>query len=217
MRWRTGVQLVPIICESSNNFNITKTALDEALEKAKEANIIVKGILITNPSNPLGTMLDKGTLKTLVAFINENNIHLVMDEIYAATVFNKKNFISITEIIDEDLSINRDLNHLVYSLSKDMGFPEFRVGTVYSYNDSVVNCARKMSRFGLVSTQIQHLLGSMLNNENFIEKFIIENRERLAKRHESFTKGLAQVGIESLKSNAGLFAMDGSPLAFKRE
>lgn len=205
LRWRTGVQLVPITCESSNNFKITKSALNDALESAKEANIKVKGVLITNPSNPLGTVLDKDTLKSVVAFINENNIHLVMDEIYAATVFNTPNFVSIAEIIDEDLSINRDLIHLVYSLSKDMGFPGFRVGIVYSYNDSVVNCARKMSSFGLISTQTQHLLGSMLNDEDFIEKFIKESGKRLAKRHESFTKGLEQVGIGSLKSNAGLF------------
>nr|ACJ83659.1 unknown [Medicago truncatula] len=31
-----------------------------------------------------------------------------------------------------------------------MGFPGFRVGIIYSYNDTVVNCARKMSSFGLV-------------------------------------------------------------------
>ncbi|KAA8522451.1 hypothetical protein F0562_013188 [Nyssa sinensis] len=205
LRWRTGVQLFPVVCERSNNFKVTRTALEEAYERAQEANINVKGLLITNPSNPLGTLLDRDTLRSIVSFINEKNIHLVCDEIYAATVFSQPGFVSIAEIIEEDADCNRDLIHIVYSLSKDMGFPGFRVGIVYSYNDAVVNCARKMSSFGLVSTQTQHLIASMLSDDIFVEKFIAESAIRLAKRHELFTKGLAQVGIGSLKSNAGLF------------
>ncbi|OIT39903.1 PREDICTED: 1-aminocyclopropane-1-carboxylate synthase-like [Nicotiana attenuata] len=206
LRWRTGVQLFPVVCESSNNFKVTRTALETAYQKAQESNITVKGLLLNNPSNPLGTILDRETLKDTVRFINEKNIHLVCDEIYAATIFNKPDFISISEVIlDEDVECDRDLIHIVYSLSKDLGFPGFRVGIIYSYNDVVTNCARKMSSFGLVSTQTQFLISNMLSDEKFVTKFIGESSERLAKRHDMFTKGLAQVGINTLKSNAGLF------------
>ncbi|CAK9156581.1 unnamed protein product [Ilex paraguariensis] len=204
LRWRTGVQLLPVVCEISNNFTVTKTALEAAYSKAQEANIKVKGLLITNPSNPLGTILDRETLRSVLSFTNKKNIHLVCDEIYAATVFNKPGFISIAEIIEE-MECNRDLVHIVYSLSKDFGFPGFRVGIVYSYNDTVVKIARKMSSFGLVSTQTQHLIASMLSDDKFVDKFIAESAKKLATRHGVFTRGLAQVGIGSLKSNAGLF------------
>ncbi|KAL8088904.1 1-aminocyclopropane-1-carboxylate synthase-like [Apium graveolens] len=205
LKWRTGVQLVPVICESYNNFRITRTALETAYQQAGSSKTKVKGLLITNPSNPLGTILDRATLEDLVSFINEKSIHLVCDEIYAGTVFKMPEFISIAEIIEEDIKCNRDLVHIVYSLSKDMGFPGFRIGIVYSYNDNVVNCARKMSSFGLVSTQTQHLIAAMLSDEIFVEKFIMENRERLGSRHEMFTQGLAQVGIGNLNGNGGLF------------
>ncbi|KAG5593275.1 hypothetical protein H5410_043789 [Solanum commersonii] len=205
LRWRTGVQLFPVVCESCNDFKVTKKALEEAYEKAQQSNIKIKGLLINNPSNPLGTLLDKDTLRDIVTFINSKNIHLVCDEIYAATVFDQPRFISVSEIVEEMIECNKDLIHIVYSLSKDLGFPGFRVGIVYSYNDTVVNIARKMSSFGLVSTQTQHLLASMLSDEIFIEKFIAESSERLGKRQGMFTKGLAQVGISTLKSNAGLF------------
>ncbi|XP_039036392.1 1-aminocyclopropane-1-carboxylate synthase-like [Hibiscus syriacus] len=204
LRWRTGVELVPIVCESSKNFKITRNALETAYEKAKEANLRVKGLLITNPSNPLGTILDRETLKSIVKFINEKNIHLIGDEIYAATVFMEPEFVSISEIIEE-VECNCDLIHIVYSLSKDMGFPGFRVGIVYSYNDAVVSCARKMSSFGLVSSQTQHLIASMLFDDDFVDSFIVESKEQLFKRHKYFTWSLSQVGIGSLKSNAGLF------------
>ncbi|KAK0579195.1 hypothetical protein LWI29_022610 [Acer saccharum] len=59
--WRTGVKIVPVNCYSSNNFQITIEALEEAYKKAREANINVKGLIITNPSNPLGTTLHRDT------------------------------------------------------------------------------------------------------------------------------------------------------------
>ncbi|KAL3498900.1 hypothetical protein ACH5RR_041632 [Cinchona calisaya] len=204
--WRTGVQLFPIICDSSNDFKVTRKSMEEAYQKAQESNIRVKGFLLNNPSNPLGTVLDREVLKEIVTFINDKNIHLISDEIYSATVFDQPDFVSISEIIEEDgVRCNRDLIHIVYSLSKDLGFPGFRVGIVYSYNDSVMSCARKMSSFGLISTQTQHFVKSILSDEKFIEKFISKSSERLAKRHSFFTGGLSQVGIGTLKSNAGLY------------
>ncbi|GFP94621.1 1-aminocyclopropane-1-carboxylate synthase [Phtheirospermum japonicum] len=200
LRWRTGVQLLPVVCE-------------KAYENAQKANIKVKGLIFTNPSNPLGTTMDNVTLKALVTFINDKQIHLVCDEIYAATV-HTLDYVSISEVVQEmEDRCNRDLIHVVYSLSKDMGLPGFRVGIVYSYNDEVVNIGRKMSSFGLVSSQTQHLLASMLSDEEFVDEFLSKSTKRLASRHSSFTKGLEQVGIRCLESNAGLFCwMDLKPL-----
>ncbi|KAI9182446.1 hypothetical protein LWI28_025464 [Acer negundo] len=104
-----------------------------------------------------------------------------------------------------DSNINRDNVHVIYSLSKDMGLPGLRVGIVYSYNDTVVDCGRKMSSFGLNSLQTQYLLASMLNDDEFVDNFLAESSKRLARRYQTFTKGLEQVGINCLKSNAGLF------------
>lgn len=148
--------------------------------------------------------MDKDTLKNIINFVNEKNIHLIGDEIYAATVFMEPEFVSISEVIEE-VECNRDLIHIVYSLSKDMGFPGFRVGIVYSYNDTVTNCARKMSSFGFVSSQTQHLVATMLSNDEFVDNFVAESKERLFKRHKYFTWTLSQIGICSLKSSAGLF------------
>ncbi|XWS35832.1 hypothetical protein CRYUN_Cryun20dG0029700 [Craigia yunnanensis] len=177
LRWRTGLEIVPVNCKSSNNFRIIRAALEEAYEKAQRSNIKVKGVIIANPSNPLGTILDRETMRSLVRFINEKNIHFVCDEIYAATVFSSPRFISVAEII-QDMDCNRVLIHIVYSLSKDMGFPGFRVGIVYSFNDVVVNCAWKMSSFGLVSSQTQYLLTSMLSDKEFVRNFLRESSKR---------------------------------------
>ncbi|KAM0849089.1 hypothetical protein ACQ4PT_053946 [Festuca glaucescens] len=205
--WRSGIKLLPIECYSSSDFRLTKEALVSAYESARSSGIVVKGILITNPSNPLGTTTDRATLAMLATFATEHRVHLICDEIYAGTVFAKPEFVSIAEVIERDVpGADRDLIHVAYSLSKDFGLPGFRVGIVYSFNDAVVACARKMSSFGLVSSQTQHFLAKMLGDEAFMAMFLRESAARLAARHERFTAGLREVGIGCLRSNAGLFS-----------
>lgn len=177
------MKLIPITCESWNGFKITKQALNAAYEVAQKNNIRVKGVIITNPSNPLGLVQDKDTLKMLVNFVNDKSIHLVCDEIYAATVFSLPRFTSVGEVIKDMPHINSDLIHIIYSLSKDMGMPGFRVGIVYSYNDRVVTTARRMSSFGLVSSQTQHMLAALLSDDVFVQRFLDTSKQRLSRRY----------------------------------
>ncbi|OEL37302.1 1-aminocyclopropane-1-carboxylate synthase [Dichanthelium oligosanthes] len=205
--WRSGVKLLPIECHSSNGFALTREALVSAYDGARSQGIRVKGILITNPSNPLGTIMGRATLAMLAEFATERRVHLISDEIYAGSVFAKPDFVSIAEVVERDVpGCDRDLVHIAYSLSKDFGLPGFRVGIIYSYNDAVVACARKMSSFGLVSSQTQYFLAKMLSDHEFMARFLAESKRRLAARHDRFTSGLREVGIGCLHGNAGLFS-----------
>ena len=69
----------------------------------------------------------------------------------------------------------------------------------------MVNSGRKMSSFGLVSSQTQYFLAALLSDDEFVERFLAESARRLAARHSHFTKGLEKVNITCLPSNAGLF------------
>ncbi|KAJ0567017.1 putative 1-aminocyclopropane-1-carboxylate synthase [Helianthus annuus] len=205
LRWRTGVQIVPIHCDSSNNFQITPEALEAAYDHATSMNIKVRGVLITNPSNPLGATIQRKVLEEILDFATRKNIHLVSDEIYSGSAFYADEFVSIAEVLESRNYKDSERCHIVYSLSKDLGLPGFRVGTVYSYNDQVVTTARRMSSFTLISSQTQFLLASMLSDKEFTRKYIKINRERLKKRYEMIINGLKKAGIECLKGNAGLF------------
>ncbi|KAL7167961.1 hypothetical protein ACSBR2_038401 [Camellia fascicularis] len=216
LRWRTGVKIVPIHTDSSNNFQVTPQALEDAYNSAQAMNIKVRGVLITNPSNPLGAALDRSVLEEILHFITRKNIHLVSDEIYSGSVFCPDEFISVAEILESRGYKDSERVHIVYSLSKDLGLPGFRVGAIYSYNDKVVTTARRMSSFTLVSSQTQQLLASMLSNKEFTENYIKTNRQRLKKRYQMIINGLRKAGIECLRGNAGLFCwMNLSPLLEK--
>ncbi|KAK9231390.1 hypothetical protein WN943_021624 [Citrus x changshan-huyou] len=208
LKWRTGVEIVPIQCTSLNGFQITETALEEAYQLAQKRHLKVKGVLVTNPSNPLGTTMSRNELNLLVNFITEKNIHLISDEIYSGTVFSSPGFVSIMEILKDRNCENTEVwnrVHIVYSLSKDLGLPGFRVGAIYSNDDMVVAAATKMSSFGLVSSQTQYLLSALLSDKKFAQNYISENKKRLKQRHRKLVSGLEKAGISCLKSNAGLF------------
>ncbi|KAB5526572.1 hypothetical protein DKX38_020419 [Salix brachista] len=208
LKWRTEVEIVPIQCTSVNDFKITAPALEEAFQEAQKRNLRVKGVLVTNPSNPLGTTITRNELNLLLSFITEKGIHLISDEIYSGTVFSSPGFVSIMEVLkDRNCESTQVWNrvHVVYSLSKDLGLPGFRVGAIYSNDDMVVSAATKMSSFGLVSSQTQYLLAALLSDKKFTRNYILENQTRLKQRQQLLVKGLEKAGISCLKSNAGLF------------
>lgn len=199
------MKIVPIHCESSNNFQITPEALEAAHAAATKRNFRVRGILITNPSNPLGATIQRKVLEQVLDFAAAKNIHLVSDEIYSGSAFASGEFVSVAEILASRGYRGSERVHIVYSLSKDLGLPGFRVGTIYSYNDRVVTTARRMSSFTLISSQTQQLLAAMLSDEDFTGEYVKTNRERLRKRYDMIVEGLRRSGIECLDGNAGLF------------
>ncbi|XP_022133056.1 1-aminocyclopropane-1-carboxylate synthase CMA101-like [Momordica charantia] len=157
--------------------------------------------------------MTRDELNLVFDFITQKGIHLISDEIYSGTVFSTPGFVSAMEVLRERRERSSEVEkdeiwkrvHIVYSLSKDLGLPGFRVGAIYSNDDMVVAAATKMSSFGLVSSQTQYLLSAMLSDKKFTRNYTSENQKRLKQRQRMLVSGLEKAGIKCLNSNAGLF------------
>ncbi|GAV61862.1 Aminotran_1_2 domain-containing protein [Cephalotus follicularis] len=204
MKWRTGVELIPVHCRSTDNFIPSITALEQAFNQARKRGLRVRGILISNPANPVGNILPRELLYKILYFAQEKNIHIISDEIFAGSSYGSEEFVSIAEVLGSE-EFDKSRVHIIYGLSKDLSIPGFRVGVIYSYNESVLAAAKKLTRFCSISTPTQRILVSMLSDTRFIQGYTETNKRRIQLMHNSFVVGLKKVGIMCAESSAGLY------------
>ncbi|XP_030532743.1 probable aminotransferase ACS12 isoform X2 [Rhodamnia argentea] len=204
MTWRTGVELIPAHCRSADNFIPSISALDQAFNQARKRGKRVRGILISNPSNPMGKLLPRETIHNLLHFAQEKNIHIISDEIFAGSIHGNEEFVSLAEILDAG-EFDKNRVHIVYGLSKDLSLAGFRVGVIYSYNDDVLAAAKKLTRFSSVSAPTQRLLISLLSDTSFIERYLETNRKRIREMYDLFVGGIKELGVKYVESSGGLY------------
>lgn len=204
IKLRTGVELIPVHCRSSNNFSLSIAALEREYKQAKKRGIKVRAVLVTNPSNPVGSLMRRETLYDLLNFVTEENLHLISDEVYAGSTYGTDEFVSIAELLDTE-DFDKSRVHIIYGLSKDLSLPGFRVGAIYSYNENVIAVVSKLARFCAISLPTQRLLVSMLSDTKFIEDYMKVNREKLRKMYTLLFEGLKKLGIDCFKSSGGFY------------
>ncbi|RWW73446.1 hypothetical protein BHE74_00018695 [Ensete ventricosum] len=204
IRWRAGLELIPVPCRSTDKFGLSIPALERAYNQAKMRGVKVRAVLFSNPSNPVGNLLHRETLRDLLDFVTEKGIHVIADEVFAGSIHGTEDFVSMAEVLNTD-EFDRSRVHIVYGLSKDLSIPGFRIGLIYSFNEHVIAAASKLARFSSVSVPTQHLLISMLTDTKFVIRYIKTNRERLRVMYALLVNGLKQLGVESVKSSGGFY------------
>jgi hypothetical protein len=65
----------------------TPAQLDAAVARAAAEGCAVKALLLTNPSNPLGVVYTPAELTVAVTWALHKGMHVVVDEVYASSVF----------------------------------------------------------------------------------------------------------------------------------
>ncbi|KAG0457090.1 hypothetical protein HPP92_022247 [Vanilla planifolia] len=204
IKLRTGIDLIPVPCRSTNNFSLSIAALERGYKQAKKRGLKVRAVLFSNPSNPVGNLMHRETLYDLLDFVTEKNLHLISDEVFAGSVHGTEDFVSIAQLLDTQ-DFDKRRVHIVYGLSKDLSLPGLRVGVIYSYNEDVLTATSKLSRFYSISAPTQQLLISMLSDIKFIDEYMKVNSERLKNMYAVFVAGLKQLNVECFESSGGFY------------
>ena len=93
----------------------------------------IRGMLVTNPSNPTGSVFSKRHIMEILNFANEYQIPIVADEIYGDMTFDDNVFFPMAHVVSE-----MDNCHVpiitTSGLSKMFLLPGWRVGWITFYD-----------------------------------------------------------------------------------
>ncbi len=137
----------------------------------------IKYVILTNPNNPTGTVLDKKTLKDIVQLANEHDLILVSDEIYDEIVYNGAHFTSISEIA-------KGIPYIILNgASKNFDSTGFRIGFAIVPGEDKVSMELKKKLFNFASVRV---------SANAPAQYAVAEGLRNVKEHNKAIKGMVK-------------------------
>jgi len=156
-----------------------------------------KAILLTNPHNPLGSILSEQVLREFIDLSEKHGLHLISDEVYAMTRNSKTDFTSIMQIDSKYQNI-----HMLYGMAKDFTLAGLKCGYFISKNETVVNAMKQVSYFHPVSTQTQLTISQLLINQS-LSTFFEKSYHKISLNLQKITDHCKLLSIH--KPNSGIF------------
>jgi len=87
--------------DEDSGWTLNRSILDRSLARAKKKKINVRAIVVINPGNPTGAVLDEKSGREVVAFAKENGLAIIADEVYQENLYGGE-WISFAKLIGED-------------------------------------------------------------------------------------------------------------------
>jgi len=97
---RCGGTQVNYYPDEDNDWALNKEILDVSFKEGKANKIKVKAIVVINPGNPTGAILDKSSIMQVIEFAEENNLAIIADEVYQENLYGGE-FISFAKAIGD--------------------------------------------------------------------------------------------------------------------
>ncbi len=195
---RDELNVVPVHTSSRSAFRLTTDLLESAYQGS---SVPIKALLLTNPDNPTGRLMPSEDIGAIVAWARSHGLHIVINNIYALSVHSDHSFVPTTRIISD---IGEDI-HEVWGFSKDFAMSGLRAGVLVSGNQDVLESMSGLAYWSGVSGDTQHLLATMLADDEWTDHFVSEMRSRLRSSYTTTTSSLDAASIPYIKGDAGLF------------
>ncbi|XP_055954331.1 1-aminocyclopropane-1-carboxylate synthase-like protein 1 isoform X2 [Patella vulgata] len=185
-------------------YDLTVAAFETTYKDAVTKGLKVKGIILLSPHNPTGDIYTKNQLIDILNFANKYKLHVIMDEIYALSVFDtyKDKFTSVLQLDVPD----PDRVHVIWGFSKDFGLSGYRVGCVYSRNQQVIKYFETVAIFSMPAAPILQRLEYLISDTDWIEKeYLPVYQRRLRESFDIVKQRLEKHGIRVYPSQASFF------------
>ena len=93
-------QIVGYYLDESKNWQLSMDSLKESYDEATKKGVKVKGLVVINPGNPTGSILDEQNVRDIIDFCHKRNIVIMADEVYQVNVYDdSKKFHSFKKVL----------------------------------------------------------------------------------------------------------------------
>ena len=124
-----NVNLHPITTNAESGFHLPSKEKINSLIDSK-----TKGILLSNPGNPTGTVYTKDEIVMICELAKENNLWIIADEVYREFVYDDLEYTSFGNISDV-----KDRVVIIDSVSKRYSACGARIGSIASKNKTLIS------------------------------------------------------------------------------
>lgn len=195
---------VHVITDKEDDFPVlTLQKIKDAYNRALAANRVVRGIFLINPNNPLGDIYSPHLLMDIMTFCKELSLHIILDELYALSVFSKtEKFHSVLKFPHLP---DPERTHVLYGLSKDFGIAGLRVGIIHTMCKPLQKCLKELSFFQTTPYPVMEITARYLEDFGWCNYYISTLQQRLAEKYEHCVSFLEKMGLKTRQSSAGLF------------
>jgi len=143
---------IPYHLDESSGWSTSVTDIEVALAKAHKEGVIAKGLVIINPGNPTGAVLDEATQEKLVDLCEKYSLVLLADEVYQNNLHRPDihTFTSFKKVVAKKQSLIPLVSF--HSISKGVSGECGRRGGYFectNFSDDVLALIYKMVSVGL--------------------------------------------------------------------
>jgi aspartate/methionine/tyrosine aminotransferase len=87
--------------DEAHGWRLSREALDVAFEDARAKGVRVRCIVVINPGNPTGGVLDADNVEMVLAFAQEKGLSVIADEVYQANLWEPDaRFVSFASVLE---------------------------------------------------------------------------------------------------------------------
>ncbi|GBM64252.1 putative inactive 1-aminocyclopropane-1-carboxylate synthase-like protein 2 [Araneus ventricosus] len=164
---------------------------------------VVKALLLINPSNPLGDIYSPELLLDIFSFCNEQNLHVIMDEVYALSVFNgSPEFYSTLKF---PVLPNKNKVHVLYGISKDFGIAGLRIGAIHTRCKPLKNCLKQLSFFHDIPFPVMDIAAKFVDDLDWLKMYLSIYRQRISEKFKESIDYCKRMGLNVRDSSGGFF------------
>lgn len=163
---------VSVGTQAENGFKLQPEELESALTSK------TKAIILCNPNNPTGTMLNREELLPIAELVEEHDLLVLSDEIYAELSY-EADYVSFSSLPNM-----QDRTILISGFSKSFAMTGWRLGyaagpaeliqAMTKIHQYTIMCAPTMAQYGAVealrsgSASVEHMRKSYRQRRNFV-------------------------------------------------